>query len=157
MKVLKKSILLMLIALSAMASAQENWNNAKVEEMHEHKWKFIVEQANLSPSEVLLVKPIFLQYEKTIWSQHLRNREFFHSVMKLDKNNKPNYAEINDRYAEIEYIQGLNFRNYHLKLRKLLTPETLFNYYKAERDFKRKLLQNLPKRPDHHPEPDEFH
>jgi len=146
MKTLKKSMLLICIMLSAVLNAQGNFKNSKVEEIHQKKWQYLVEQAELSPSEIELVKPVFLEYENAIWNQHEKNREFFKSSL-LNKSVKPNYAEMNDRYAEVEYIQGQLFKNYHLKLRKLLTAETLFKYYKAEREFKRKLLQNLPDRP----------
>ncbi len=133
--------------LSALLNAQGNFKNPKVEELHQKKWQYLVEQAELSPSEIELVKPVFMEYEKAIWSQHEKNREFFKSNLHNDKNLKPDYAGMNDRYAENEYIQGQIFKSYHLKLRKLLTGETLFKYYKAEREFKRKLLQNLPDHP----------
>ncbi len=144
---MKNAIIGLLIIFSTVLNAQETWKTTKVEDMHEKKWQYLVEQAQLSPSEIKLVKPIFLEYEKRVWNQHEKNREFFKSFSKIDKNSKPNYAEMNDQYAEIEYVQGQAFRNYHLKLRKLLKPETLFYYYKAERDYKRKLLQDLPNRP----------
>ena len=39
-------------------------------------------------------------------------------------------------------------KSYHLQLRRLLAPETLFRYYHAEREFKRKLLQDMQDRRD---------
>ena len=144
MKTFKNSLVLICITLSAVLNAQGNFKNSKVEEIHQKKWQYLVEQAELSPSEIELVKPVFGEYENAIWSRHEKNREFFKSARSNNQNVNLNYAEMNDRYAEIEYIQGQLFKSYHLKLRKLLTAETLFKYYKAEREFKRKLLQNLP-------------
>jgi hypothetical protein len=48
--------------------------------------------------------------------------------------------------VESEVKQSQLFKSYHLQLRKVLQPETLFKYYKAEREFKRKLLQGMPGR-----------
>lgn len=134
----------MLLITCGSLVAQPKLRDARVDQMHERKWQYLVEQAELSPSEVEMVKPVFLEYENALWKQHEKNRAFFHSVMDAGRDAKPNYAELNDQYAEIEYVQGVLFRNYHSKLKKLLKPETLFRYYKAERDFKRKLLQEFP-------------
>jgi hypothetical protein len=148
--------LIVLFFLSSSLFAQRNSKESRLNQMHERKWQFLVEQADLSPSEVELVKPIFLEYETALWAQHEKNKEFFHSVMKTESDVKPNYAQLNDQYSEIEYVQGQLFRNYHQKLRKLLKPETLFKYYKAEREFKRKLLQNIQDRANHRPDMDNF-
>jgi len=149
MKVMKIIILAVFAFMSNFISAQSKENWAKVDEMHAQKWQYLVERSKLTPKEVELVQPVFMEYEKAVWKQHSKNREFFKSVRNKDKNIKPNYAELNDRYAEIELIQAQQFKAYHVKLRKLLSPETLYKYYKAEREFKRKLLENYPGRPDH--------
>ena len=114
-----------------------------VDDMHSQKWQFMVEKAQLSPTDIAKVQPVFMQYEKTMWCQHQQNRDFFKKNFKKDNNVKPNYAELNDRYVEMEVKQSQMFKNYHLQLRKLLSPETLFRYYHAEREFKRKLLQDM--------------
>lgn len=149
MKVIKLIILAAFAFMSNLISAQPKENWAKVDEMHAKKWQYMIEQSKLTPNEVELVQPVFMEYEKAVWKQHAKNREFFKSVHNKDKSTKPNYAALNDRYAEIELIKAQQFKAYHLKLRKLLPPEVLYKYYKAEREFKRKLLENYPGRPGH--------
>lgn len=135
--------------MSTFLNAQESLKSSKLEEFHGRKWQFLMDQSKLSPSEIILVKPVFMEYENAVWKQHRKNREFFKAAHNKDKNVQVNYAELNDRYAEVEIMQAQQFKNYHLKLRKLLSPETLYNYYKAEREFKRKLLQEFPGRSHH--------
>ena len=149
MKTIKYSLFLLLLVSCNFLTAQNENRWKKVDQMHEKKWQFLVEQSKLSSKEIELVKPIFMEYEKKVWKQHAKDREFFRAAHNKDKNVKPNYAELNDRYADIELVQAQQFKNYHLKLRKILSPEALYNYYKAERDFKRKLLQDFPTRGDH--------
>jgi hypothetical protein len=115
--------------------------------MHARKWQSLITQAQLSPKEIDAVKPVFMEYEQLVWKLHEENHDFFKSAFKNAKNGKPNFAELNDRYVDNEIRDAQMFKNYHLKLRKLLQPETLFKYYRAERDFKRKLLKDLQ---DHH-------
>jgi len=130
-------------------NAQEHGFPPKVEEMHDQKWQFMVDKAKLSPKEIEAVQPVFMEYEKAVWSQHEKNRDFFRSVKKMEGNTKPPYEEMNNRYAEADLIQGQLFKSYHLKLRKILQPEVLFRYYRAEREFKRKLLQDMQEHQRH--------
>lgn len=146
MKTTKHTFLVILILLSAIVNAQENEKRPKVDEMHARKWQFILEQAQLTPKEAESVQPIFMEYEKTIWNEHEKNRDFFKSAKKINGNDKPDYSALNDHYAEIDLIQGQQFKCYHLKLRKVLQPESLFKYYHAEREFKRKLLKDMQDR-----------
>ncbi|HLP04548.1 MAG TPA: hypothetical protein VK152_03885 [Paludibacter sp.] len=143
MNTLKHLILL----VAFVAATATNARNKCPEEFHEKKWHYLVEKAQLKQTESDLVKPVFLDYEKNMWERHEKNRQFFKSVMDKNKDGKPNFAELNDRYAEEELAHAQLFKNYHLRLRVLLPPETLFRYYRAEREFKRELLRNMPGRP----------
>jgi ribosomal protein L24 len=133
--------------MCSFVNAQDKGKWAKVEEMHAHKWQYLVEQSNMTQNEIQKIQPVFMEYETAIWKLHARNREFFRSARNKDKDEKPNFVELNDRYADFELIKAQEFKAYHIKLRKLLSPETLYKYYKAEREYKRKLLQDYPGRP----------
>lgn len=149
MKYIYRFLMMLPLIFSATALlGQDHSMEKRLVELHERKWQYLVEHAQLSPGEIELVKPVFLQYENALWIQHEKNRAFFRSALKAGKDVSLDYAKLNDQYAEIEYVQGMLFRNYHQKLKRILKPETLFLYYKAERDFKRKLLHDLPHRLD---------
>ncbi len=136
--------LIVFLFVCAGIGAQENGSAVKVTEMHVQKWQYIIENAQLNEKEINAVRPIFMEYEKSLWTQHDKKRDFFKSVQMMEKNSKPNYSHLNDQYLELEINQAQLFKIYHLKLRKVLSPETLFNYYKSERAFKRKLLKEMP-------------
>lgn len=147
MKTMRNIFLIPLVFMSLIIQAQEIKSTARVVKLHEKKWQYIVENAQLTQKEAEVVQPVFMEYEKSVWSQHDKKRDFFKSVEMLEKNSKPNYSQLNDQYLELEINQALIFKTYHTKLRKLLSPETLFNYYKSERAFKRKLLNEMPNLP----------
>jgi len=149
MKTIKYQLLFFMAFFCLVLSAQENKAFPKVDEMHNRKWQFIVEKAKLTQTETDAVLPVFMEYEKALWAFHGKNGEFFRSLKGKLKDPSLNYADINDRYVEMGITQAQMFKNYHLKLRKLLTPETLFRYYKAEREFKRELLKDLKDRPQY--------
>jgi len=143
MKWLKYTLLGMLVFLSTIAIAQDDHRFPKIEDLHALKWQCLSSKSQLTPREIDIVKPVFMDYEQSIWRMHQEKHEFFKSALKNAKTVKPNYANLNDKYVEYEFKEAQMFKNYHLKLRKLLQPETLFKYYKAEREFKRKLLQDI--------------
>lgn len=140
---LKHTLVCLLMLLAGFMQAEENERFPKIEEMHNQKWQFLVAKAQLSAEDAKKVQPVFLSYEKSLWNLHQQNREFFRASKKGVKNVKPNYAELNDRFVDFEFKQALLLKNYHSQLCKILEPETLFNYYRAEREFKRKLLQDF--------------
>ena len=143
MKTIKCIIWTILILLSANINAQDIDRSSNVDNMHSQKWQFLVDKAQLAPTDIAKVQPVFLQYEKSMWLQHQQNRDFLRQNFKKDKNIKPDFAKWNDRYVEMEVKQSSLLKGYHLQLRRLMTPEKLFRYYLAERDFKRKLLQDM--------------
>lgn len=147
MNKLRLNLIFLLLSGSLVLFSQENKTFPKVEEMHAKKWQYILDNAQLSQKESDATYPVFMEYEKAIWTFHAKNLEFFKSIKKKQSEVNLNYSEINDRYAEIEMNQAQLFKNYHLKLKRILAPECLFRYYKAEREFKRTLLQNLQNKP----------
>ena len=154
MKSVKHLLLTLSLIVAFVVSAQDKDRKPAIDDLHENKWQFLVDKAELTQDDIDKVKPVFLAYEKSLWEMHKQNREAFKCAMKEAKKTKPNYADLNDRYVDFEFKQAQLFKNYHHQLRKLLAPETLFRYYKAEREFKRKLLQDFQdRRPPERPRP----
>lgn len=144
-----KTLFFVLLLLSCFSvQAQRKMRQfPNVTEMHEHKWKAITGQVKLTPEEMSAVKPIFLEYEQAVWKIHQERRD---AIMDFNKNKRKadiDYNSLNNKYVNFEIKQALLLRAYHLRLKKILKPETLFNYYRAERMFKRKLLRNMPPPP----------
>ena len=149
MKTTKFKIILPFLLVILSTSAQE-LTSSKLDEMHAKKWQFMVEKAKLSSAETDAVYSIFIEYERAVWAHHMKIKSFYKSLKPTDSNLKPNYVELNNNYAELDLVQGRIFKAYHLKLQKVLQPENLFRYYQAEREFKRKLLQDMQGKSFHH-------
>jgi hypothetical protein len=132
-------LLLVLIAFTS-ADAQNSRGRFDVKEFHEKKWQFIVSETKLSPAETTAVKPVFMNYENNVWELHKQTRELFLESKNGNLTEKQ-YNDLNSRMINLEIKRSQYLREYHLKLRKLLKPQTLFHYYKAEKSFERQLLQ----------------
>lgn len=140
-------VALIMISCFNVQAQRMRGNFPDLNEMRERKWKLLSEQAKLTPEEMAAVKPVFLEYEQTVWQIHQERRKMGMDFMKNKNQTNVDYNALNDRYVNSEIQQAQLLRDYHLKLKKLLKPETLFNYYRAERMFKRKLLRNMPPPP----------
>lgn len=135
--------LLLFFVTSILLQAQPPRGKFDVNEFHEKKWQFITSEINFSPAEINAVKPVFLDYEKKNWALHDQMRQMFRKSR--DGNfTESQYRDLNDKMINMEIKRSQYLREYHLKLRKLLKPETLFNYYRAEKKFERQLLSKRP-------------
>jgi len=139
---MKNFTLIFLLLLSSALSAQET-KRPSVEELHNRKWAFIVEEANLTTQEAERVEPIFMEYEKTIWKTVEGSKEFFKQFyQKKNNRSEEDYLEMNDRYVNIEIRKAQLLKAYYAKLRKQLSSESIFKYFNAERSYRKDLIDN---------------
>jgi hypothetical protein len=138
-----KTMIAILLFVSSYTVAQELKPRHSVEEIQQMKWKMIVEATKMSAKDVELIQPIFLEHEKSKWQLHQQKRMFFKTEQQKDGEDNLNYAQLNDQYVEFEVKEAELVKKYHSQLKKLLSPQSLYVYYKAEREFKRKLLDDM--------------
>ena len=143
----KYLILSLFVMIVLNVQAQQRPPHPQIEDMHNTKWEEINAKVKLSEQEKTAVYPVFQAYEKAVWDLSKQNREMFKAVRDKKEGVVLNYEEINNKYIEQEVKLADLLKQYHAKLSKLLPPETLYNYYRAERIYKRQLLQNMPERP----------
>lgn len=143
MKKISLSVIILLLVSFVSLQAQ-NRKRPSMEKMHEHKWAEMMKQVKLSNEEMALVKPIFMEYEQAIWKIHQDGVTKFKEYRKRQFSGNIDYSSLNDSYINTEIRQAQLLRIYHLKLKRILKPETLFKYYLAERSFKFKLLREMP-------------
>ena len=138
-----KTMIAILLLVSSYTVAQELKPRHSVEEIQQMKWKMIVEATKMSAKDVELIQPLFLEHEKSMWNLHQQKRMFFKTEQQKDGEDKVNYAQLNDQYVEFEVKEAELVKKYHSQIKKLLSPQSLYVYYKAEREFKRKLLDDM--------------
>lgn len=145
-KIRINTLLVVLLAVIFSAHAQQGRRgNFNVNIFHENKWNFMMGEVSLSPAEIDAVKPIFLEYEKKNWELYKQIPQVFRQSRNRNLTEKE-YRELNDKMINNEIKRSQHLREYHLKLRKLLKPQTLFKYYQAEKNFERQLLSGRPQR-----------
>jgi len=139
---MKKYLLLILLMVSFAMTAQDFRNRPNLKDLHNRKWEFLVENANLSEEQAAKVEPLFMDYETSIWSLMEQNKDAFRkSRYKAKDRENINYEELNERFVNTELQKAQLQKNYYLKLKKYLPARTIFDYFNAERSFRKELIK----------------
>jgi len=137
-------ILLSIFCVTLSVTAQ---TPGSIEEVHARKWQYMVDKANLSPQQASKVQPIFMEYEKAVWKLNERSKNSFRKYRDAKKNNQTmDYREINESIINMDIQKAQLLKNYYLKLKKVLSDESIFNYLNAERMFRKELMKGWQER-----------
>lgn len=140
--------LLSLITMAEVPSVQPDGKRPRMEELRQNKWTFIVTKAKLTDAEVAKVKPLYDVYEQKLWSLLENNRETFRAMRKKNQNDKPDFEKLNETWINFELLKAQYQKDYYLKLKKVVSAETIHKLLKAENSFARDLMKNGPKGPN---------
>jgi hypothetical protein len=163
MKNLKNKILILLLSCTTILYAQDR--RPMKDRVDAMKIGFLTDRLNLTPEEAKTFWPVYNQYSDEL--EKLRRgrrdniinaRENFDSMSDAQLE-KAVDSEIAFRQSELEIL-----KKYHPQFKKILPIKKVAKLYKAEEDFKRKLLEMIQERRDDHrdgqrkgPPPEDMH
>jgi len=129
--------------------SQDEIRKQRWEDMKAKRAAYYTEKICLTSDEAQLFWPVFNELQEKKWKLHQQMSAQFHNGKK-DEHGHPiiNYAKVNDELIRIKVQEANLDKIYHERFKKLLSPEKLFRYYGAERDWANKLLKDLEKRGD---------
>ncbi len=111
----------------------------KMQDLRDHKWGVLKENAKLNAEEEKLIRPLFDDYEQKVWKVLQANRDAFRQMKGKDKK-AADFEKINEALVNFE-IQKANYqKEFYLKLKKVTSAETIFRFMKADRNFTRELM-----------------
>ncbi len=147
MKTLRNSLLIgFLLCVIVVNGQQKHPTKEKVDAM---KIGFLTDRLSLSPEEAQTFWPVYNQYQAEMEKLRMSRRDDHQSA-------KENMDEMTDAAAE-KFVDGeIAFRQneldimkkYHPQFKKVLTPKKVAKLYRAEDDFKRRLLEMIQNRQD---------
>lgn len=150
-----KTKLLILLSLIFTQFSLMGQNPPKIskEEIMAKKWEFIVEKARLNPTEVSKVQPLFVEFETEVWKLFEKNKDIFRGFRQKKQGEAINYEAINDALVNFEIEKAQIQKRYYLKLKKVVSPETINKLLNAERFFRKDLIQGFQHGKGKHGEP----
>jgi len=142
---MRKYLIVALLILNLGLQAQDFKNHPNVADIHARKWEYIVERAKLTPQQAEKIEPVFMEYEEALWKSSEQMRDAFKKFRDEKRSkNKPDYEELNKRFIALDIEKAQLQKNYYLKLKKSLNDETIYNYFGAERSFRKELIKDWP-------------
>jgi hypothetical protein len=140
-----KSMLILLLAFSAAAVAQkEHPMRDKVEAF---KVGFITDRLNLTPEEAKTFWPVYNKYQDELEVLRKSRREnLVNAKMNFDEMTDKDIEkvidnELSSRQSELDLL-----KKYHPQFKQVLPIRKVAKLYRAEEDFKRKLLDMIQER-----------
>lgn len=131
------------------AKSQDEVRKQRWEDMKAKRAAYYTEKICLTSNEAQLFWPVFNELQEKKWKLHQQMSAKFYNVKK-DEHGRPifDYAKINDELIRNKVQEANLEKIYHERFKKILSPEKLFRYYGAERDWANKLLKDIEKRGD---------
>lgn len=150
MKKITTFLILTLIMTGLTAQAEQSKDDLRKQRWEEMKTKraaFYSEHIGLTTEEAQAFWPVYNELQEKKSKLH-RTMSAQYRNAKKDANGKKiiDYAKACDDMINLRVQETTLEKVYHQKLKKILTPEKLFKYYRAEREWANKLLQDLEKR-----------
>lgn len=145
-----KSILLLISILFLSISVEAQMGSEKgrrhrggfdVEKHHQERAKFISKELNLTEEEKKAFIPVM---EEFIHARFTLNRELRRAARELDrKENKTNedYQKVIDMGLDVRAKEVELQKKYYLIFKEILSPEKIYKYHAAEKDFMHRTIQ----------------
>lgn len=111
--------------------------------MYERKVDFIKEQVAFTPEEEQAFFPVYNEYNE---KKHEIRKKLRHARKEMNRSGATNYELINDLEVEAELADANLQAVYYQKFKKILSAEKIYQVKKAERDFKKSLVDKVANR-----------
>ncbi len=141
---MKKTVLLaLMVAMSVVAVAQTKKKFDK-EEMKAQKVAYITEKVQLTPDEAQQFWPLYNELQEKIRLVHKQRFELEKSID--EASSTADYERVNDAMVQSRVEMATLRKTYYEKYKQVLSAEKIHRLFKAERGFKKVLLDRFEKK-----------
>ncbi len=147
MRKVKRIFCMLFAIISLTVNAQDK--RPERENVEAMKIGFLTDRLDLTPEEAQKFWPVYNQYsdemEKLRKSRRLNLMEARQNMDEMSDSEAEKFvdSELKFRQDELDIM-----KKYHPRFKTILVPKQVARLYKAEEDFKRRLLEMLKDRPD---------
>jgi len=133
--------------LFAQSDKPNDERQKRMEEMKAKRAEYFTSRIDFTAEEAQNFWPVYNQLQEAKGKLYMKMRGFQHDAKRNEKGERvPNYVQITDEMINIKVQEANLDKSYHQKFKKILSPEKLYKFYKAERDWGGELLKQIEKR-----------
>jgi len=144
-------LLVIFLAMNCYADPS-NGNNERQkrwEEMVAKRAAFFTERIGLTAEEAQAFWPVYNQLQAEKGKLNKKMHDLHHNTKKNAKGERMlDYGKLTDEMIRIKVQEANLDKIYHQKFKRILTPEKLFRFYIADREWGVELLKQIQKRGD---------
>jgi len=148
---MKRYTLLLILSLmiTGLCAQDNDQRRQRWEEMKAARAIYYTERIGLTSEESKLFWPLYNELEEKRGKLHRVISAQFKNA-KRDSNGQKiiDYTKATDAMVNTHLQEAMLEKNYHMRFKRILSPEKLFRYYGAEREWANKLLKDIEKRGD---------
>ena len=131
----------------------QNISDKKREKIESQKIAFITNQLDLTSEEAQVFWPVYNEFSKEMKSLHNEKKENSKEIRKnIENMSDSEIAKFLEKIFVIEQKELDVKKKYNLKFQKILSTQKVAKLYRAEREFKKELLNRIRKggeKPNH--------
>ena len=149
---MKRAFLLLITILfvGTVFSQQDKSNDERQKRWEEMKAKraaYFTDRVGLTSDEAQKFWPVYNQLQEAKGKLYQKMRGLQHNNKRNEKGERiMNFEEITDEMINIKVQEANLDKAYHHKFKQILSPEKLYKFYQAERDWSGELLKQIEKR-----------
>jgi hypothetical protein len=142
-----KRIIISLMILAAIFPTRILGQNPNRERLNAYKIAFFTKRLNLTPLEAEKFWPVYNQFQDEKNKIQLERIEINRSFNLNELNlTEKEMTEMGDRFIDLEVGEAALSRDFHNKIKQILTPAKILRLYQAENLYKQQLLKELQER-----------
>jgi hypothetical protein len=149
---MKRYTLLLLLSVFVTGLFAQNGNDTKKQRWEDMKAKraaYYTEKIGLTAEEAQAFWPVYNELQAKKGKLHYQMSAPFRDGKENEKGERViDYKKACDNMISLRVQEANLERCYHERFKQILSPEKLFRYYDAERDWANKLLKDIEKRGD---------
>ena len=127
-------------------SAQQDGGSLSLSKYKEEREKFLIREVGLTETEAKIFIPLTNDLLKKKYDLNRQARQELGRILKKERLTDADYLEIVDKNIEIKQKEAQLEKEYYLKFKKILPPEKLYKYQKAEMQFMRMAVKRASNR-----------
>lgn len=142
-------VVLFLMGLLPLSAQQEKKSSFDVEKFKHRKAEFIKKEMGLTDSEAKAFIPLMTELLDKKVQLHRSIRNEIRSIRTKEDKSDADYNTLIDANLEIRTKELQLDKEYFVKFKKVLSPEKIYKYQRAESKFMREVVNDRGKRHNH--------
>lgn len=141
------ALMLLVFLFSALSAQNQDDRQRRFEDMKTKRAAYFTERIGLTTQEAERFWPVYNSLQNEKGKLNERTRSLFQNSKVNNKGEKIfDFEKITDEMINIRVKEATLEKTYHDKFKRVLSPEKLFKYYQAERDWGGELLKLMTQR-----------